>query len=551
MLWGPFTSVEEACVGIVFEDCPTCPNNTTSPDFYPFGNIIDCSYSFVATENLTIDNALPGEIYMLLVTNFSDDPGIITITQTNAGGTGNGTIDAEISAEIVSNEVVFEDTDNDPSTPVEASVCGFNSVTIETNSPFADDYVWYKDGFVMPGETSSTLSVIESNNYQVQAFDNQCGAEAFSQIVIVNLYEDAGPVASQNITVCDGPVPDGNEDFDLEALSTSLGLDGFTVSYYTNTGDANQAINAVPSPYNSSGETLIIRVEDTDAANNGFLGCRQLSEVELVVNTRPLVNQPADFIVCDDIDGDVDGVTDFDLTSIDDEINTDADVVITYHTSQDDADNGAGAVTSPYSSGGEIIYVRAESTVTGCYETTSFNLVVNIVPIATFDPQFDYKVCPQATVPIIIGIVPSNFTAAEVSINWFLDDNLIAGANGLTLDTVLVQGDYSAEITFNTTDCINTITTFVMELPACIFPEGISPGVSPGQNDNFDLSSFDVTKLEIFNRNGTIVYSKNNYTNEWVGQTNDGEELPVGTYFYTMEYEGGTKKRSAWIYINR
>ena len=552
VIWGPFTSVDDACMNIAFEDCPTCPfSNNPDNGFYPFGNIVDCSYSAASVENLSIDNAIAGEVYMLLVTNFNGNAGSITIEQTNAGGTDNGTIDAEITAEIVSDEVVFEDTDNDPSTPAEANVCGFNSVNIQTESPFADEYVWYKDGFVMPGETSSTLSVTESNNYQVQAFDNQCGAEALSQIVIVNLYQDAGTVDPQNITVCDGPVADGSENFDLDALSTSLGLDGFTVSYYTNTADANQAINAVPSPYNSSGETLIIRVEDTNASNNGFLGCRQLSEVELVVNPRPVVNQPADFIVCDDIDGDVDGVTDFDLTSIDDEINTDADAVITYHTSQDDAESGTGAVTSPYSSSGETIYIRVESTVTGCYDTTSFNLVVNVVPLATFDSQFVYEVCPQATVPIIIGIVPSNFTIADVSINWFLDDNLIAGANGLTLDTVLVQGDYSAEITFNATDCVNTITTFVMELPTCIFPEGISPGVSPGQNDNFDLSSFDVTKLEIFNRNGTLVYSKNNYTDEWNGQTNDGEELPVGTYFYTMEYEGGAKKRSAWIYINR
>ncbi|RED37898.1 gliding motility-associated-like protein/predicted secreted protein (Por secretion system target), partial [Winogradskyella eximia] len=83
------------------------------------------------------------------------------------------------------------------------------------------------------------------------------------------------------------------------------------------------------------------------------------------------------------------------------------------------------------------------------------------------------------------------------------------------------------------------------------FPEGISPGVSPGQNDNFDLRSFNVTKLEIFNRNGTLVYSKKNYTNEWVGQTNDGDELPVGTYFYTVIYEGGAKTKSAWVYINK
>ncbi|BAO75429.1 fibronectin type III domain-containing protein [Winogradskyella sp. PG-2] len=551
VLWGPFESVENACSEIAFEDCPTCPNNTTSPDFYPFGNIVDCSYSFVSTENLTIDNALPDEIYMLLVTNFSDDPGTITITQTNSGTTDGGTIEAEISAEIVSNDVSIDNT-NAPEDVDEVSVCGFDQVIIETNSPFADEYIWYRDGFVLAGETGPTLTVTESDNYQVQAFDDQCSDDAFSQIVIVNMYDDAGNVAPQSITVCDGPVADGSEDFDLNALTTSLGLGtDFAVSYYTSTADANQAMNAVASPYNSSGETLIIRIEDADAAADGFLGCRSLSEVTLTVNPRPEVNQPEDFVVCDDIDGSVDGVTNFDLASIDDEVNTDADVVITYHNTQEDADNGTGALTSPYSSGGETVYVRAENTTNGCYNTTSFNLEVNIVPLATFDPQFEYEVCPNATVPIIIGITPSNFTQADVSVSWFLDGVQISGANNLTLDTVLVQGDYSAEITFNATGCVNTITTFVMELESCVIPQGISPGVTPGFNDSFDLSSYGVTKLEIFNRNGTLVYSKNNYTDEWVGQTNDGEELPVGTYFYTMEYEGGSKKRSAWIYINR
>ncbi|NRA94525.1 MAG: gliding motility-associated C-terminal domain-containing protein, partial [Psychroserpens sp.] len=54
----------------------------------------------------------------------------------------------------------------------------------------------------------------------------------------------------------------------------------------------------------------------------------------------------------------------------------------------------------------------------------------------------------------------------------------------------------------------------------------------------------------IFNRNGTRVYIKENYTNEWFGQSDDGEELPVGVYFYTMEYDGD-KRRAAWVYIQR
>jgi gliding motility-associated-like protein len=86
-------------------------------------------------------------------------------------------------------------------------------------------------------------------------------------------------------------------------------------------------------------------------------------------------------------------------------------------------------------------------------------------------------------------------------------------------------------------------------LENCVIPEGISPN-GDGKNDTFDLSSYDVSKLEIFNRNGTRVYQKRNYTNEWFGQSDDGEDLPVGTYFYTMEYQNG-KQRAAWVYIQR
>ena len=88
----------------------------------------------------------------------------------------------------------------------------------------------------------------------------------------------------------------------------------------------------------------------------------------------------------------------------------------------------------------------------------------------------------------------------------------------------------------------------IIELEQCIIPQGISPN-GDQWNQTFDLSSFDVSKLEIFNRNGTLVYSKKNYTNEWHGQTNQGDQLPVGTYFYTMEYQDG-KRKSAWVYIN-
>ena len=59
-----------------------------------------------------------------------------------------------------------------------------------------------------------------------------------------------------------------------------------------------------------------------------------------------------------------------------------------------------------------------------------------------------------------------------------------------------------------------------------------------------------VKQLQIFNRHGIEVYSRNNYTNEWYGTSNDGKELPDATYYYVINFDSG-KSRTGWIYINR
>ncbi|TYA52954.1 gliding motility-associated C-terminal domain-containing protein, partial [Formosa maritima] len=83
----------------------------------------------------------------------------------------------------------------------------------------------------------------------------------------------------------------------------------------------------------------------------------------------------------------------------------------------------------------------------------------------------------------------------------------------------------------------------------CVVPQVITPN-GDGYNDSFDLSGFDVSSLEIFNRNGIKVYSKNNYSNEFEGISDSGDELPTGTYFYVMRYQDN-EVRSDWVYINR
>jgi len=539
VLWGPFVSLEDAC-GNLDLGCPNpgfdCPNNTGSPDFYPFGNIVDCSYSIFSTENLTIDDAQTGEIYVLLVTNFSDEPGTISISQTNQGNEGDGNVTAEIEVDLGQDQ----------------NLCGFPSYDINAESPFADRYEWYCDGFIIEGETESVLTVTESCTYTVIAFDDQCDAQAQDEVTIIFGSEPVA-IPLEDIITCDDASADEIEDFDLEIqTATALGSQDsaeFNVTYHLTLAEAQQGIGALISPYTNitNPQTIYVRVEDADATF-----CFATTSFDLIISGPTPTATSVTYPECDD---DTDGVTLFDLTSQTATIlsgQSDTDFTVSYYETQADAEAGTGAIDTStlYSSTTTTIYARVESNLAfDCYSIATVDLVVKPLPDTTFATDFDYEVCPNATVPIQITATANNYNASEVTINWYLDGGIIPGENDLTLD-ILEAGLYEIEVTFNDdTQCSNTADQIVIELPTCVIPQGISPN-NDGKNDTFDLSSYDVSKLEIFNRNGTLVYSKTNYTDQWYGQTDDGEELPVGTYFYTMEYENG-KRRSAWVYIQR
>jgi gliding motility-associated-like protein len=83
----------------------------------------------------------------------------------------------------------------------------------------------------------------------------------------------------------------------------------------------------------------------------------------------------------------------------------------------------------------------------------------------------------------------------------------------------------------------------------CSIPKGISPN-GDNLNDELDLSFYNIEKLDIFNRYGTKVYSKSNYENEWFGQSDNGNELPDGTYYYVIDFTD-LETKTGWIYINR
>ncbi|WP_246130363.1 fibronectin type III domain-containing protein, partial [Bizionia saleffrena] len=525
VLWGPFDSATDFCTpGTLDNGCPSpseCPNNTGIGDFYPYGNIMDCSYSAASLENLTIDNAISGEIYVLLVTNYANDPGEIEIEQTNSGGSGAGSTVAELDVEITSNDVTFIDDDNDELTASIANLCGFADTTLIAESPFAETYEWFQNGIILDNQTAGTLVVTESDFYSVVAYDSDC--EVYSQYdVVVNFYNDAIANSVPDIITCDDISGDGTEDFNLDAqTATILGAQSetdFVVTYHATLGDAQAGINALASPYSAMDGTVIyVRVEDVNAVGSGS-GCASTNTLFNLVITGALPEiTGVDLEACDDDSND--GVELFDLDAHNTVVLNGQDATsfaVSYYLTQADADAGVGALTSPYEniSNPQTIIARVENIgSTDCYVTEDLDLIVGALPDTTIDTSAIYEVCPNATSPITITATGNNYAESEVTIAWYRDGIAIPGQTSLTLNNVLLLGTYTIEVTFNNSSCPSTSEDVeVYELENCIIPQGISPN-GDNKNDFFDLSSFDVQSLEIFNRYGTKVYSRANYTN--------------------------------------
>jgi len=66
VLWGPFASQAAGCGAL------------------SANNVVDCSYSSSSTETAVISNALPGEFYILLLTNYANTAGTISFTSSGS-----------------------------------------------------------------------------------------------------------------------------------------------------------------------------------------------------------------------------------------------------------------------------------------------------------------------------------------------------------------------------------------------------------------------------------------------------------------------------------
>ena len=187
----------------------------------------------------------------------------------------------------------------------------------------------------------------------------------------------------------------------------------------------------------------------------------------------------------------------------------------------------------------------------GCATTTL--VTISVLPQIAIDVNTD---C-ENNVFTIGAQLANNSDLIVTNYEWFNQNGQTVGLNAPTFNVTEYVRSTSETETFPVQFSIRITTAdgCFVEQPITINNIfcGIQKGISPngdGANDYFDLELLDVEKLSILNRYGLEVYQKNNYKTEWIGQSNDGKELPTGTYYFVIHFRNSEAK-TGWIYINR
>jgi len=602
--WGPFDDTEY-CNDL--DSCTSCGNNTVDNN-YPYGNVIDCSYSLDSVETLTIPNAQEGEIYAVLITNFAGDPGFISLGQTNNDDPSSGSTDCDIvtttfvNACEVDGDVTLNASNNnsqgyqwleyDPATDSFNPISGADQSSFDVDEtgiyqvqwlddnldintedfdvtiipePEIDDqtvalcnnqssidldaepanlsdyesidYQWFNNGNPINGETQSSLTVTQPDDYSVE-------------ITTSNTNQDTDETVNCPKTV-NFTVTDASFSIDLSGDKTFCDADAQTITAQLTDADANNADFSW-----STGEgTQSIDVSESNiyTVTVTVNGCSVTQSVEYVFNESPDFDLGGDIETCDLAAVAIDATpANFDPNMTIFEWSKDGNIL------QSEID----AVVNPENYGFGTYEVTAYSDAEDCLTTDQITISKrDDISVTLSTDDTDNLFCAGEQVNISANL--SNASMDEASFQWLVNGEMQNGENN---DSFTYQT--SEEDTVDTIEVIvsiigdcevsATVELDKYDIDNCTISQGLSPN-NDGANDELDLRFLDdrsgIKSLEIFDRYGSSVFKQSNYRDEFSGQNDDGDQLTTGTYFYVIKFEQEDSvygmNQTGWIYINQ
>ncbi len=157
--------------------------------------------------------------------------------------------------------------------------CDNTSVTLDANNANATTFTWEKDGVVIPGATSSTLTVTDSGNYTVTAELGPC-----LRTDDINVFIEERPIVSlpADITDCEGNI--------LTLTPTVSNLSGNeTYQWQQDGADIAGATNPTLDVTVSGAYTVIV---------TNTIGCDASATVNVTFDPAPILDLGTDQVLC-------------------------------------------------------------------------------------------------------------------------------------------------------------------------------------------------------------------------------------------------------------
>jgi gliding motility-associated-like protein len=287
-------------------------------------------------------------------------------------------------------------------------------------------YRWFRGTTELTGETSSTLLANFTGEYRVEITTLRAGTTCIiTDVVQVNIDPNQLNVTVTDQLLCDDISGNGFETFNLfdigNSFLTQLPASNYTTNFYLNTNDAENEINELAASYTNTvnPQTIYVRINDLNT------GCQAIQAVNLVVSSN--IATDYNYTVCDIND---DSVISLDLSLFDSDVALSANSTVTYHLSQNAAENNTGALASPYffNTASSIIYARVFNNIGNCFDVSA--VTVNILlPPSINDEDYDIDACD----PDLDGFATFDITS--------IIPNFTSNTSGMTISYHTSQAD--------------------------------------------------------------------------------------------------------------
>ena len=375
----------------------------------------------------------------------------------------------------------------------------------------------------------------------VRVTDPSTTCYSFVTLTIRVLPNPTPSIDPANIELCDYDASgDELEVFDITINEAYIinGEEGVSVTYHETQEDAELGENAIvdPTVYTNitlGQQTIYVRV------TNDITACYTIVTFDLVVNPLPDVSAADQYIACEI---DTDGFFDFDLDTVSASILGTQDPLnftVTYHETQEDADNGDNALVSPYTNltNPQQLFVNITNNTTGCFiAVPSITIEVQEAAQANSDlDRINYIICDNLAdndgfgtfdlstqnEEILDGQDPANFTVTyyDNQIDAELGTNPLPNSYENTSNPQIIYARVDNDTTADAQCYATTDLTLIVNLLPEFFLEDVYLGcVNVNGSELLDPVVMDIGldpalySFEWFDPTGTLVSTSVTYT---------------------------------------